>query len=56
MCNRLACRQGLDALRVAYHRVKISEHMFGRQALPMVWDYAEVNPFRVDGGRLAQAA
>jgi len=21
------------------------EHVFGRQALPMVWDYAEVNPF-----------
>lgn len=20
-------------------------HVFGRQALPMVWDYAEVNPF-----------
>ncbi|MEN3184638.1 MAG: DNA methylase, partial [Atribacterota bacterium] len=21
------------------------EHVFGRQALPMVWDYIEVNPF-----------
>jgi len=24
-------------------------HTFGRQALPMVWDYAETNPFNPDG-------
>ncbi len=35
-----------DANLVIYNVVgeKI-EHVFGRQALPMVWDYAEVNPF-----------
>jgi putative DNA methylase len=25
-------------------------HVFGRQALPMVWDYAEANPFSSSGG------
>jgi putative DNA methylase len=25
-------------------------HVFGRQALPMVWDFAEVNPFSSSGG------
>lgn len=25
-------------------------HVFGRQALPMIWDYAEVNPFSTSGG------
>jgi putative DNA methylase len=28
-------------------------HVFGRQALPMVWDYAEVNPFARAAGDLA---
>ena len=41
--NRLADK---NANLVVYNVVgeKI-EHVFGRQALPMVWDYAEVNPF-----------
>jgi putative DNA methylase len=41
--NRLADK---NANIVVYHVIgeKI-EHVFGRQALPMVWDYAEVNPF-----------
>jgi putative DNA methylase len=25
-------------------------HVFGRQAIPMVWDFAEANPFSVSGG------
>jgi len=29
---------------------EIVAHVFGRQALPMVWDYAEVNPFSKSGG------
>ncbi|ABU57700.1 DUF559 domain-containing protein [Roseiflexus castenholzii] len=41
--NRLADK---NANLVVYNVVgeKI-EHVFGRQALPMVWDYVEVNPF-----------
>jgi adenine-specific DNA methylase len=41
--NRLADK---NANVVVYNVVgeKI-EHVFGRQALPMVWDYVEVNPF-----------
>ncbi len=30
-------------------------HTFGRQALPMVWDYAEVNPFSSSTGNWASA-
>ena len=29
-------------------------HVFGRQALPMVWDYAEANPFSNSGGNFEQ--
>ena len=28
-------------------------HVFGRQAVPMVWDYAEVNPFAGAAGDLS---
>ena len=38
---------------MAQHRRDDVGHTFGRQALPMVWDYAEVNPF---SGRLARLA
>lgn len=30
-----------------------AQHAFGRQALPMVWDYCEVNPFTESTGSLA---
>lgn len=29
---------------------EIIKHLFGRQALPMMWDYAEVNPFSGSSG------
>lgn len=31
---------------------EISKHTFGRQALPMTWDYSEVNPFSGSTGSL----
>lgn len=35
-----------DAVLVVYNvYVEKVEHVFGRQALPMVWDYIEINPF-----------
>jgi len=41
--NRLADK---NASLVVYNVVgEKVEHVFGRQALPMVWDYVEVNPF-----------
>jgi adenine-specific DNA methylase len=41
--NRLADK---NANLVVYNVVgEKVEHVFGRQALPMVWDYVEVNPF-----------
>ena len=33
---------------------EIVGNAFGRQALPMVWDYAEANPFSNGGGTLSQ--
>ena len=43
MFNRLADK---NANMVVYNVVgEKVEHAFGRQALPMVWDYVEVNPF-----------
>jgi len=43
MFNRLADK---NANVVVYNVVgEKVEHAFGRQALPMVWDYVEVNPF-----------
>ncbi len=29
-------------------------HLFGRQAIPMAWDYGEVNPFSSSGGNFAK--
>ncbi|HTP38735.1 MAG TPA: DUF1156 domain-containing protein, partial [Steroidobacteraceae bacterium] len=29
-------------------------HLFGRQAIPMAWDYAEANPFSGSGGNFAK--
>jgi adenine-specific DNA methylase len=41
--NRLADKNAnLVVYNVAGEKI---EHVFGRQALPMVWDYVEVNPF-----------
>jgi putative DNA methylase len=38
-----------------YHNTRENiEHVFGRQALPMVWDYSEVNPFTSIGWPNAQ--
>ena len=31
---------------------EIVGNMFGRQALPMIWDYAEANPFSESGGNI----
>ena len=34
-------------------QMEIVQHIFGRQALPMAWDYAESNPFASSSGSLS---
>ncbi len=40
----------LSSLCIWNQKGENAEHTFGRQALPMVWDYAEVNPFSETSG------
>ena len=49
MLDRLADK---SSNLVLYHNVRENiEHVFGRQALSMTWDYAELNPFANNGWR-----
>ena len=44
------CADMWASLAVWHNSREIVVHVFGRQAIPMVWDYAEANPFSKSSG------